>query len=101
MDIQTARGDFIEHAEFSGNKYGTSIAEVQRIASLGKICLLEIDLVGVNTLERRLQRAQEELQAAQQMSWDLQLVNDTEEEAWKELRDAVGRWFCLPLETKE
>ncbi|CDJ37289.1 guanylate kinase, putative [Eimeria tenella] len=127
------RGDLLEHAEFSGNVYATSVAEVQRIASLGQICLLEIDLVGVSiirsrhfkgarfvfieppsleelerrlrqrntetpeTLQRRLAHARDELQTATKMPWDLKLLNDSEEKAWMELRDAVSKWFDLPL----
>ena len=51
-------------------------------------------------LQRRLQRAKEELQAARDMPWDLLLINDSVEVAWKELRDAVGSWFCLPLDVQ-
>ncbi|KAL8269924.1 hypothetical protein Esti_006154 [Eimeria stiedai] len=47
-----SEGQLLELAEFSGNVYATSIAEVNRISSLGRICLLEIDLVGVKSLRR-------------------------------------------------
>src|SRR5688572_5197239 len=35
---------FIEHAEFSGNLYGTSIAAVRSVSNQGKICILDIEL---------------------------------------------------------
>lgn len=45
-------GDFIEHAEFGGNFYGTSIQAVQDVAEKRKICLLEIDLVGAQSMKQ-------------------------------------------------
>lgn len=42
---------FIEHAEFSGNLYGTSIQAVKDIADLGKRCILDIEVqVGLSSL---------------------------------------------------
>lgn len=38
---------FLEHAEFSGNIYGTSKNAVIDIRRLGKICILDIELQGV------------------------------------------------------
>lgn len=35
---------FIEHAVFSGNNYGTSIAAVKDVASKGRICILDIEM---------------------------------------------------------
>lgn len=37
------RGGFIEHAEFSGNMYGTSVQAVQDVAKNNKKCILDID----------------------------------------------------------
>ena len=34
--------EFIEHATFSGNTYGTSKAAVQSVVEQGKICILDI-----------------------------------------------------------
>ncbi|KAK4051238.1 guanylate kinase [Microbotryomycetes sp. JL201] len=36
-------GGFIEHAEFSGNMYGTSVKAVQDVAKNNKKCILDID----------------------------------------------------------
>jgi guanylate kinase len=36
-------GAFIEHAEFSGNFYATSIAAVRAIAEAGRRCILDIE----------------------------------------------------------
>lgn len=42
-----ADNKFIEHAQFGGNRYGTSIAAVEDIASKGRICILDIEMEGV------------------------------------------------------
>lgn len=39
-------GEFIEHAEYDGNYYGTPAAPVRRILAEGKNVLLEIDIQG-------------------------------------------------------
>lgn len=36
-------GAFIEHAEFSGNLYGTSSLAVRQVASAGRRCILDIE----------------------------------------------------------
>ena len=45
-------GKFIETAEFSGNYYGTSVAAVKSIAEQGKICVLEIDVQGAESVAK-------------------------------------------------
>jgi len=42
---------FIEYAEFGGNMYGTSVKAVENVAKDGKICLLEIDLQGAESIK--------------------------------------------------
>mgnify|MGYP003874550677 CR=1 FL=1 len=37
------RDGFIEHAEFSGNLYGTSVQAVEDVKKGGKMCILDID----------------------------------------------------------
>jgi len=44
-------GGFIEHAEFGGNMYGTSVKAVEDVAKDGKICLLEIDVQGAESIK--------------------------------------------------
>ncbi|ETW78873.1 hypothetical protein HETIRDRAFT_64215 [Heterobasidion irregulare TC 32-1] len=42
---------FIEHAEFSGNFYGTSFQAVNSISQLGKRCILDIEVQGVRQIK--------------------------------------------------
>ncbi|KAM9308661.1 guanylate kinase [Gastrophryne carolinensis] len=45
-------GEFIEHAVFSGNLYGTSKAAVQAVQAQNKICILDIDMQGVKNIKK-------------------------------------------------
>ncbi|KAI1293071.1 hypothetical protein EDD11_008518 [Mortierella claussenii] len=47
MNELIEQGRFLEHAVFSGNQYGTSIAAVQDVMDSEKVCILDIDLQGV------------------------------------------------------
>ncbi|GAA5907257.1 hypothetical protein JCM8208_006733 [Rhodotorula glutinis] len=42
---------FIEHAEFSGNMYGTSVKSVEDVKRGGKMCILDIDTQGVKLIK--------------------------------------------------
>ncbi|KAJ1835181.1 guanylate kinase [Coemansia sp. RSA 2706] len=46
------RNEFIEHAEFSGNMYGTTIRAVKDVADAGKTCILDIDVQGVKSVKK-------------------------------------------------
>ncbi|KAH9933343.1 guanylate kinase [Fomitopsis serialis] len=45
-------GAFIEHAEFSGNYYGTSFMTVQQVSSTGRRCILDIEAQGVRQIKQ-------------------------------------------------
>ncbi|XP_014458226.2 guanylate kinase isoform X1 [Alligator mississippiensis] len=45
-------GEFIEHAEFSGNMYGTSKAAVQAVQAQNQICVLDVDMQGVKNIKK-------------------------------------------------
>ncbi|KAM4705652.1 guanylate kinase isoform 2-T2 [Rhinophrynus dorsalis] len=45
-------GEFIEHAEFSGNMYGTSKTAVQAVQARNQICILDIDMQGVKSIKK-------------------------------------------------
>ncbi|KAK5171099.1 guanylate kinase [Saxophila tyrrhenica] len=47
-----ARGEFIEHAQFGSNLYGTSVAAVKEVREGGKCCILDIEMEGVKQVKR-------------------------------------------------
>ncbi|KAK9462616.1 P-loop containing nucleoside triphosphate hydrolase protein [Lipomyces oligophaga] len=51
FDKLVEQNAFLEHAEFSGNCYGTSIKSVQDVAEKGKTCILDIDMQGVKSVK--------------------------------------------------
>ena len=51
MEAAIAAGDFIEHAEFSGNMYGTSKKAVSDVLAADKICILDIEMKGVKQIK--------------------------------------------------
>lgn len=44
--------EFVEHAVFSGNMYGTSKKAIEDIIKSGKICMLDIDMQGVKNVKK-------------------------------------------------
>ena len=50
------QGGFIEHAQFSGNYYGTSVKAVRDVADKGLICILDIEMEVRERERRRGQR---------------------------------------------
>jgi len=53
-DMQKAieNDEFIEHATFAGNMYGTSKAAVETVMEKGLICILDIDVQGVVSMKK-------------------------------------------------
>lgn len=47
FEASIAAGDFIEHAEYGGNYYGTKKAEVEAALAEGKVLLKEMEVQGV------------------------------------------------------
>ncbi|XP_028402886.1 guanylate kinase-like isoform X1 [Dendronephthya gigantea] len=47
MEEMIKNGEFLEHAEYSGNLYGTSKKAVKDVQDQGKICILDVDRQGV------------------------------------------------------
>ncbi|XP_015920876.1 guanylate kinase isoform X4 [Parasteatoda tepidariorum] len=47
-----ARGGFLEYTEFSGNYYGTSKSEINRIQNKGKLCFLDLEINGVKNIRK-------------------------------------------------
>mmetsp|Transcript_30798 Transcript_30798/g.40691 ORF Transcript_30798/g.40691 Transcript_30798/m.40691 type:complete len:267 (-) Transcript_30798:235-1035(-) len=51
MQADIDDGKFIEHAEVHGNFYGTSVQAVKSVSDDGKICILDIDVQGVQKVK--------------------------------------------------
>ncbi|KAK9473321.1 guanylate kinase/L-type calcium channel beta subunit [Dipodascopsis tothii] len=52
FDELVAANAFLEHAEFSGNCYGTSVKAVRDVAAQGgRLCILDIDMQGVKSVK--------------------------------------------------
>ena len=43
---------FVEHAIFSGNMYGTSTKAVEAVRQQGKVCILDVDRQGVQSVKK-------------------------------------------------
>ncbi|KAI5709349.1 hypothetical protein M8J76_016087 [Diaphorina citri] len=52
MEERIAAGEFLEHAEFAANLYGTSRAAVEAVINSGKTCVLDIEVQGVQQVKR-------------------------------------------------
>lgn len=53
FDSMIANDEFIEWASVGGNRYGTSVRSVQAVSEAGKICLMDLDVQGVEALTSR------------------------------------------------
>ncbi|KAH9258044.1 guanylate kinase [Batrachochytrium salamandrivorans] len=52
IKIQVGNGEFLEHAEVHGNIYGTSFHAVSTVQQSGKICILDIDVQGMQAIKK-------------------------------------------------
>jgi guanylate kinase len=52
MNKAISNGEFLEHAQFSGNMYGTSRKAVEDVLKSGRICALDVDVQGVINLKK-------------------------------------------------
>ncbi|PIL25028.1 hypothetical protein GSI_12916 [Ganoderma sinense ZZ0214-1] len=86
---------FIEHAQFSGNFYGTSFMTVGDIQKSGRRCLLDIEAQGVRQVKAtdlnpvylfRLATALKEIEYAKEGTHDLVIVNDDLNRAYEKFR---------------
>lgn len=56
FDHRVSRGEFVEHAEYAGNRYGTLRSELQRPA---RLIVLEIDLQGARQVRATMPEAEQ------------------------------------------
>lgn len=47
-----AKDGFVEHAQFGGNRYGTSKATIEEQTQKGKVVLLDIEMEGVKQIKQ-------------------------------------------------
>ncbi|KAH0614919.1 uncharacterized protein H6S33_000555 [Morchella sextelata] len=52
FEALVAENAFIEHAQFSGNCYGTSVKAVKDVAAKGLVCILDIEMEGVKQVKK-------------------------------------------------
>ncbi len=52
MQKAIENNEFIEYANVHTNYYGTSVAAVEKVASAGKVCILDIDIQGVRSVKK-------------------------------------------------
>ena len=52
IEKEIADGKFVESANVHGNYYGTSVAAVETVQKQGKICILDIDVQGVQNVKK-------------------------------------------------
>ena len=57
FDRRVAAGDFVEWAEYSGNRYGTLRSELQRRLDSGAPVVLEIELQGARQVREKMAEA--------------------------------------------
>jgi guanylate kinase len=57
FEQRVAEGDFVEHAEYSGNRYGTLRSELERRVSAGVPVVLEIEVQGARQVREQLPEA--------------------------------------------
>merc|ERR1712179_578824 len=52
MRAKIATGDFAECAEVHGNHYGTTFDSIRDVGDRGLVCILDIDIQGVDALKK-------------------------------------------------
>ena len=52
FEARVARGDFLEWAEYAGERYGTLKAEVDRVLAAGRHAVLDIEIQGARAVRR-------------------------------------------------
>ena len=50
-------GEFLEHVEFVGGRYGTLASEMDRIGDEGRVCVLELEIKGALRVQDEVDRA--------------------------------------------
>jgi guanylate kinase len=54
FERRVAAGEFLEHAVYGGQRYGTLVAEVERVLHAGRHVVLDIEIEGARQVRRRM-----------------------------------------------
>lgn len=57
FERRAQEGDFLEHVEFAGNRYGTMLSEIRRLHASGRDVILELELNGALEVHRGRMRS--------------------------------------------
>ncbi|KAH0627664.1 hypothetical protein JD844_003713 [Phrynosoma platyrhinos] len=96
MQKEIDAGGFIEHAEFSGNMYGTSKTAIQAVQAQNQICILDIDMQGVKNIKKTdlnpiyISVQPPSIEVLEPGLFDLIIVNNDLEEAYTELKNILA-----------
>jgi guanylate kinase len=90
---KASAGEFLEHVEFAGGRYGTLASEMHRIAAAGRTCVLELEIEGALDVQERIPGAVTVFIAADVPELERRLrARATESSGEIEDRIRVARW---------
>jgi guanylate kinase len=85
-------GDFLEHVEFVGGRYGTLASELDRIGAEGRVCILELEIEGAMKVQSEVEHSVTLFIAADVPELERRLrARDTESSGEIGLRIALAR----------
>jgi guanylate kinase len=100
FERRVSAGDFVEHAEYSGNRYGTLRSELERRLAAGAPVVLEIEVQGARQIRRAMPEAvQVFIAPPSREALRARLVGrgtDTPEQVEDRLRTADGELAAQP-----
>jgi len=86
-------GEFLEHVQYVGGRYGTIRSEIERIADEGKVCVLELEIEGALRVQDEVPGAVTIFIAASVPELERRLLaRATESEGVIEERVTLARW---------
>ena len=86
-------GEFLEHVQYVGGRYGTLRSEIERIADDGKVCVLELEIEGALRVQDEVAGAVTIFIAADVDELERRLVaRRTESAGTIEKRIEIARW---------
>jgi guanylate kinase len=90
---RASAGEFLEHVEFAGGRYGSLASEIERIGTAGRVCVLELEIEGALDVQERVPGAVTIFIAADVPELERRLrARATESSGEIEDRIRVARW---------